>query len=301
MSAAAIILNQLIIMAIYIAVGYCLHKTKLVSTEGCGAFSVFLLYIILPCVIINSFNQPADPEITASMLNSLWISVVLVVISMAISWLLLRKNAVDVFSSSFSAAGFVGIPLIVAFLDENAVSYTAAFTALLNILQWTYGQHILSKESRWSFREILINPLVISFALGIALYFSQIRLPQQITSCIKTIAGCNAPVAMIILGFYLCEVPFAEIFTEPKAYLVSLTRLIVVPMISLFLLKFIPCNVNVKTALLIVASAPVGLNVAIYAHRLKKDYPRAVIDTCLSTILCVITLPVIIWLSTFIL
>ncbi len=50
----------------------------------------------------------------------------------------------------------------------------------------------------------------------------------------------------------------------------------------------------VKMAVLIVASAPVGSNVAIFAQLYGKDYTKAVKEVCLSTLSCIITLPIIV-------
>ena len=78
------IIKQLVIMAIYCAIGFILHRTKLVSKEGCRAFSKLLLYVILPCVIINSFLREANPETTKSLLICSAVSVILLLMSMVL-------------------------------------------------------------------------------------------------------------------------------------------------------------------------------------------------------------------------
>lgn len=49
------------------------------------------------------------------------------------------------------------------------------------------------------------------------------------------------------------------------------------------------------------ASAPVGSNVAIFAQLYHKDYTRAVKEVCMSTLLCIIIMPVIIGIAQFLL
>ena len=302
MESALILFNQLIKMAIYSSIGYVLHKTKLISKDGCRAFSTLLLYVILPCVIISSFIREKSAETTNILLVSTLASVILILISMGISRILFGKNPIDEFSSSFSNAGFMGMPLIAAAYGSEKVFYIAAFTAFLNILQWTYGQKRLSSSIRVNIKTICLNPLVISLVLGLVFYFLQIALPNQISTCISTISGCNSPVAMIILGFYLAEIPFKDVFSFRYGYWVSFVRLMLIPIASLLILKFIPgLDILVKQIMLIAACAPVGINVAIYAQRLDNDYPRAVILICQSTVLCTISMPIIIGLSSFIL
>ncbi len=300
MNSALIILNQLIKMALFCGIGYVLHRRKMISSEGCRAFSTLLLYVILPCVIVSSFFRENTPETTRFLLISFLVSLVLTVIALAISKLLFRKNPVDEFSSCFSNAGFLGMPLIAAAFGSEAVFYIAGYTALLNILQWTYGQRLLSDKETVSLRKLLSNPLVVALAAGVLIYFLPFDLPEQISSAVSAISACNGPVAMIILGYYLSEIPFADIFR--LGYGVSAARLLLIPAACLAVLYFIPgIDILVKQVLLIAACAPVGINVAIYAQRLEKDYHRAVILICQSTVFCLLSMPALIWLSELIL
>ena len=59
--------------------------------------------------------------------------------------------------------------------------------------------------------------------------------------------------------------------------------------------------VDNKLALMIACAAPVGSNVAVFARNYDKDYTSAVEQVCLSTILCLIALPLMITLSSMIL
>ena len=298
MESALIILNQLLKMAIYCTIGFVLHRRNMISKEGCKALSTLLLYVILPCVLIASFIREKNPETTQVLIVSIIAGAILLAISLAVSKLLYRKNSIDEFSASFSNAGFMGMPLIASAYGNEKVFYIAAFTAYLNIFQWTYGQRLLSKDEKISVKSVLLNPLVISLEIGLILYFTQIQIPEQIIGCISSISACNGPIAMIILGFYIADIPIKEIFMFKQGYWVTTGRLVIIPLISMLALKLIPNITNeVKQIMLIAACAPVGINVAIYAQRLNQDYKRASILICQSTILCVLTMPLIIGLS----
>lgn len=247
-----IILRQLLIMGIYCCIGYVLHRAKLVSQEGCRAFSRLLLH-----------RQP-----------------------------------VEEFAASFSNAGFMGIPLISMALGSSAVLYIAPFTALLNILQWTYGQNLLLGRRTGSVKSVLLNPLVLALAGGLLLYALPMQLPDALQKAVSSVAACNAPIAMIILGYYLAEAPLKQIFTSGAAWRVSAMRLLLIPIISALMIVRLPLiGAEMKQALVIAASAPVGINVAIYAELLGKNYKKAVILICQSTILCLITMPLVIVLT----
>lgn len=169
------------------------------------------------------------------------------------------------------------------------VSFAAAAGALLlAILISTLYKSVIS------FRKIWTNPIVISFIVGILLFFMPVQLPEIVSGIVGTLASMNGPLAMIVLGAYLAQVPFQELFTDRQAYLCALARLIVIPFCTILALMLVPRQYEaIRTALLLVAAAPVGSNVAIFAQLYGKEYTDAVKDVCLSTIFSIITLPVI--------
>lgn len=133
---------------------------------------------------------------------------------------------------------------------------------------------------------------------GLLLYALPMQLPDALQKAVSSVAACNAPIAMIILGYYLAEVPLKQIFTSGAAWRVSAMRLLLIPIISALIIVRLPLiGAEMKQALVIAASAPVGINVAIYAELLGKDYKKAVILICQSTILCLITMPLVIVLT----
>lgn len=147
-------------------------------------------------------------------------------------------------------------------------------------------------------KKILTNPILISLVIGILIFTLQIPVGEVIKNSISSIASLNAPIAMFSLGTYLAQVSLKEIFTSRLAYLSSFVRLILIPILTMILLSFVPEQYEMmKFATLIVASTPIGSNVAIFAQIHNKDYKGAVKDVCLSTLCSLITLPLIIMLA----
>ena len=226
---------------------------------------------------------------------SLGLSALAVGLAMAVSFLVFRKRPAANFGSSFSNAGFMGIPLITAVVGESAVFYIAGFVALLNILQWTYGQAILgaSKEELKPLA-LVRNPLILAFFVGLLLYFLPITLPSLVENAIGAIAGCNAPVAMVVLGVLLGNISPRKMFFSGEAWAVSGVRLLLIPLLTALVLMIFPSvPTAMKSAILIAAAAPVGSNLALYVQRQKGDAQAAAGIVCLSTILSIVTMPLI--------
>ncbi len=299
MEIAIIALQQTLVMFLLIAIGYTLYKTKKITKEGSRDMAATLLHIILPCVIVKSFCTEYSVEKSNHLLISFVLSVVCLGISMLISRLFFKKRSIDQFGAAFSNAGFMGIPLIQAILGETAVIFAAPFIAVLNILQWTYGVFVLTgKKEAVSLKKILTNPVLISLVIGIICFYSQVTLPKIVSTTITYVAGMNAPIAMIVLGVYLAQANIKELFTESVLYINAAVRLIVIPLVTIAILTFLPANLKMaKFALLIVASAPVGSNVAVYAQLNGMDYTYASKTVCMSTLLSIATMPLIMFVA----
>lgn len=297
MELSMIILKQIVLMFIYMMIGFLLYKKKFVTKQGSKELGLILLYVILPVVIVKAYLVTFSAELLRGLALSFAASLLVLLLSMLLSRIVFRsKYPIEQFSSAFSNAGFIGIPLVeMTFNDSMAVFYVSSFVALLNILQWTYGIVVMTgKRDSIAPKKITTNPIVISFIVGIILFFLPVELPEVLNSAVAAVSSMNAPVAMIILGTYLAQMKLRELFTDRMVYLCAVMRLIVIPLATAAVLALIPGNEMLKMSVLIVAATPVGSNVAIFAQMEDMDYTQAVKDICLSTLLCIVTIPLVV-------
>ena len=300
MNISSLLLNQIIIMFILMGIGYILYKVGFISDQGSKDIGKILLYLVIPIVIINNFMIEFSAENVEALIHSTIISLICMVIAMIVSYVFFgKKDGIANFSSTFSNAGFIGIPLVQATLGSSAVFYISIMIVLINVLQWTYGVFIITNDSSvMSIKKIITNPIVIAVIIGLLAFVLQIRLPNTITTVFSHITSLNTPLAMIVSGVYLAQSDLKAMLVNKKIYLVSLMRLVIIPLITIIIFKFLPFgSIELKLAILITAACPVGSNVAIFAHAYNKDYHSAVEQVCMTTILCLITLPIIIMLA----
>ena len=296
MNIAGVILRQNLIMLVYLLIGFWLYKKEILTKSGSAEIGKLLLNLIMPVAIIKSYIRDFSAELLEQLCISFLLSLLSLVLAILISCLFFKRdNAVRRFGAAFSNAGFIGIPLIQATLGDSAVFYVASFVALLNILQWTYGVYQMTGDrAAVSLRKIRTNPIVISFIIGILLFLLPVRLPEAAMGVLGTIAAMNGPLAMIVLGTYLAQITMKELVTDVQAYRCTVVRLLVIPAATLLLLWPVPEKYTaIRLAVLLVASAPVGSNVAIFAQLYQREYTDAVKDVCLSTIAGILSMPVI--------
>lgn len=299
-----ILVKQILQMFLLAAAGYLLFKGGKISQEGSKTIGNILIFASLPAVIINGFRIDRTPEHVSGLLWSALGAAVLLFVSILVAQLAFKKDGVGAFATTFSNPGFFGIPLIVATFGQGAVFYAAPFIAFLNIGQWTYGVSRLNGQpitQGLQPKKLIKAPFVIAILIGLFLFITQISLPEIVSNCLNSIAGLNTPLAMFTVGIYLAQTDMAKMLGRKVLYKISALRLLVIPAISLFVIMLLPKSMEeMRTVLMIVAACPVGSNVAVYAQLHNKDYPYAVETVVISTILSILTIPFMVYLSSLI-
>ncbi len=296
MGIISLLFRQNIIMFLYLLTGYGLYRNRLLTAQGSGELGKMLLYIIMPVAILKSYIRDFSTDMLGSLAASFLAALGCLSLSMLISALVFRKrSAIRQFGAAFSNAGFIGIPMVQMTLGEEEVFYIASFVAILNILQWTYGVLIMTGDkTAVSFGKIRSNPIVLSFLAGLVLFFIPVQMPDILMNVVGTLAAMNGPLAMIVLGTYLAQIPLSRLLTDKETYLCAAVRLMVIPGLTVLCLCLMPEKYgDIRMAVLLAAAAPVGSNVAIFAQLYKKDYTEAVKDVCLSTLLSIFSIPFI--------
>lgn len=294
-----ILLRQIAIMALLMAVGIYLSRKGFLSPQGTKDLGAILLRIIIPCVIVKSYITTYSRERLLELALSAGLALVAFILAMGIAYLVYgKRRRIENFASAFCNAGFIGIPLAQAVIGDEGVFYMAASVALLNLFQWTYGVYIMTdRRDSISAKTIAKNPVVIAIVIGIALFLSRLPVPAIVTSTLGYIAGMNTPVAMILMGTYMAKLPWRKLL-DKRAYGCVLFRLVIIPAVVLLVFWALPIsNQNVALAAYLAAATPVGANICVFAQQYDCDYEFSVVTVCLSTVLSIVTVPLMVSLA----
>ena len=295
----SILLRQIAIMALLMAVGILLSRRGFLSPQGTKDLGAILLRIIIPCVIVKSYITTYSRERLLELALSAGLALVAFILAMGIAYLVYgKRRRIENFASAFCNAGFIGIPLAQAVIGDEGVFYMAASVALLNLFQWTYGVYIMTdRRDSISAKTIAKNPVVIAIVIGIALFLSRLPVPGIVTSTLGYIAGMNTPVAMILMGTYMAKLPWRKLL-DKRAYGCVLLRLVLIPAAVLAVFWALPIsNQNVALAAYLAAATPVGANICVFAQQYDCDYEFSVVTVCLSTVLSIVTVPLMVSLA----
>ncbi len=290
--------NQVLILFILIAVGFICNKTKIIKDNAIKSFTDFALYIVSPCVIINSYQREFDTD----MLNSLILTCIVTFVSFAINIFIAnivvrdkdkRREKVLRFGAIFSNCGYMSLPLQAVLLGDDGVFFGATYIAAFNIVLWTYGVYAMSGSMKeMSLRKIVLNPGIIGTLLGMALFVLSIELPSFINEPIRYFASLNTPVPMVIIGYHLANASLK--IKGLSAYISMFFRLILSPLIMFAGLYLCGIRGTVMVACVIAGSAPFAATTTMFAEKFGGETELSAAMVSLSTLVSIITMPIIV-------
>ncbi len=306
MELAATVAVQVCIMFLLIVLGFIIKKCKLITQEGSKQLSDILLIFVTPCVVIKAYQVDFELGLASGLLTAFIAAAVINVVSILVSKLIFGRGhtprgQIDQYCAAYSNCGFMAIPLLEAVLGAKGVFYGSAYLAVFNVLNWTHGIYLYTQDKKsLSLKKILINPGVIGVVIGLALFFARIRLPGVLYTAVDYMSGLNTPLAMLLLGVFLADVNFATALKNGRLYLVSLVRLVLVPVIGILLLKLPFVGAAVAVAVIIPAACPSATAAALFAAKYDLDAGYASEIVALNTLMSIVTIPLIVALNSLI-
>ena len=303
--------NVLVFVALAIP-GFILVKSKILSQEQSGSLSKLLMFVGMPFLILTGVinNISFDANLLAMIGIVTTVAIIYTIVAFFTSKPLScmerqeKTRGMIRFSMVFSNNGFLGIPLAMAVFGANSmvVMVVIIINIITNVLMYTLGIYVISGDKKiMSFKKALFNPVLISFVIGIILNLLNVKayVPEVVTFSTH-FSNIVTPISMTILGMKMGGVNLLELLKSWKVYYVSALKLIVMPLIItalLFALTYVlPKNVistDVIVGVLIAFSMPTAGLSSTFADGYNGDTKSAVAFTLGSTILSVITIPVL--------
>ncbi len=292
--------------------GFLLKKKNMVGEECISGFSKVLLYVCQPCLAVYTFmNLPRSWENIKNVGIFAALALIVQVIMLGGAYFILRKKAKEpiyriiTLATTFANCAFFGIPIIEALLPEissGLIVYTTVYAVIMNIIGWTVGSAIISQDMKYiSIKKICINPSTLGLLAALLIYASGIRFPGTVGSIIECTARMATPLSMLIMGMRLATMKFSSMFNDIRVYLTIAVKQFLMPLAAfLMLFALTGIDVNLRKTLFILCACPVASVVLNYAEIIGEGQKAAANLTLVSTILSILTLPVMMLLLPFI-
>lgn len=292
--------GQVAILYLIVLIGFLCDKGKIFTEKTARKLIDLLLYIMTPCMIVNSFlNMECTGETIKMFFISLGVAFATHFIAITLNFPFFRKknytDPVYKYASIYGNVGFMALPLAQAVLGAEGVFYCASGVIAFNIITFTHGVKVMSgDEFKVNFKSLILNPGVISVIIGLPLFLLKIKLPDIIAEPVDMVGSMTTPTAMLIFGTYLSNTDLKTMFLDKKIYLVALLKLVALPLICLGVYRLCGITGALLVASLITASVPSANNTFMFATKYNRDAFAASKTVALVSFLSIITMPVII-------
>lgn len=298
-SLSILLLKQIASLFLIAAAGFALVKCRLLGKEDSRVISVICIYLAVPCMIITSYQI----ELTESVRNGFLLAVAagfvaqIVMLSSGVLLRLLRLDEVSRGSVMYSNAGNLILPLVSAVLGPEWIIYSTAFMCIQQIFMWVHLNGMIGGQKKPEWKKIVTNINVLAIIVGIILMTFRIRLPSVVKTAMSSVGGLLGPMSMLLIGMLLAGADIKATVKNPQVWLITLLRLIVLPLVVLLVLKLttlaklIPDGKMVLYVTMLGVSAPAATMVTQFAqiHQNRPEYASAI--NVLTTLLCIVTMP----------
>lgn len=305
MQISLLLMEEIIKLFVIMFMGYAVVKAGLMKSSESKSVSVILVYLVIPCVIIKAFQVDYTPDVQKGLFLAIAAAVAIHILFLLITIPLKKIFQMDVIeqaTSIYSNAGILVIPLVQELLGQDYVIYSSAYIAVQLILLWTQGKNMLCEEEKLEWKKIFLNVNIISIIAGIVLFLFRIKLPVGVQDVLGMMNNMIGPLGMLLAGMAIAEVPLKSIFTKKRNYLSVAFRLLLYPVLGLFLMKAIQIVVNLENSSQILLTVylacvtPACASVTSMAQLYDKDAAYASSLYVLTTLLSIVTMPVMVYL-----
>ena len=274
-----LIFSKVSVIFLLILVGFFLSKRRILSSEGQRELTSLLLYVLLPCTLIKSFDIEYSYDILTRGLKMSFFMFGIYIISYFLARFISGKYGepenrkdIHVLSMILPNVGFMGYPIINALIGPDAIIYAVMCNMGFEFFAWTVGINTVSKNSPVKVTEnpvfsLLKTPAILAILTGMVLFTTPLYIPEPLISTVNLLAGAMSPVAMIIVGISLANSNLSNIIKNKYIYISSLVRLFAIPLITMLILKLISAENLSYTIPLILISMPTAGYATMFATK----------------------------------
>ena len=291
------VVTMQITMFTLILAGLIVKKKGLVSEEGQKNITDLVIYIVLPCNILNAFMVEGNQEFLGQFFMVLALSIGIRAFSSIAGKILYSKKELSHqmslrYGLICSNAGFLGNPVAEGMFGETGLAMANVFLIPLRIMMWSSGLGIYTGNNDWksTVKKVITHPCILACLAGVLIMCLQVPIPAVPKNVIQTIGRCNTALSMMVIGMILAGADIRLLFDqEVLAY--SVLRLAVMPALVYGVCRLFSMPSLVTGICVVLTGMPAGATTSILASKYHADEIFATKLVVVSTVLSMVTIP----------
>lgn len=262
------------------------------------------LYFLSPMVILRAFEQPFSVvrfHTFVKLVIGIFIGYLVTIVLAHLTFGRVRDTnlrRILMYSSIYSNNGFMGIPLAQALFGSTGVFYGAASMIGFNVMSWTQGIGMFRQDHdqanlRTKMKQIVLNPNIIAIVVGFLIFVFSVHLPRIVTTFLTYGSNAFTPLSMMIIGSNLVSVKLTDIKMGATSLVALAFRNLIFPAVNLLILWVMHIQGIALLTTVILAACPVAGLVVLFTLQAKGNPRPGVVLMSVSTILSLLTIPLI--------
>ncbi len=295
-----------LLMGLFIpmAIGYFLYHKKMVDASFIKGVSVLLYNVSLPCSILDSMMQKITLNELLKSVKLPVMALIILIICFIAAFVLgkvieknKKKRNIIIFSLLFSNFTFTAYPILEMLYGKQSVFFASLYNFTMFASVLVVGTILMKSasqdniECRLTLKDLKSTPF-LALILGMILLFIPVEIPYFIKTTVTQLGSTTTPLGVLLTGLVIAKSGKVDI-KNYKIYIVSLFRLLIIPISTVFALWAMGFSGYTVYVPAIILANPVAVNLVIFGENFNS-YPEDCANYVLITsILSVITLPIV--------
>ena len=298
------LLGKMLVFAVLMLIGYLMARRGVIGPAFTRTASSLVLNVFMVGTILNSMISTGAERDLSNLPEIILMTFMMTLIGYATAWLVTRLVRIEPDNApSFEIlmgvgnSMFIALPIAGALYGAYAVFIVSLSCIPFNVFLYSYGVwRIRGTESgKLRVKDMFSIPLIATL-LGLLILVLDLSVPKVIVDIFSSLSGATMPMSMMVIGASLGSVSLLDAFRNPKLAILSSVRLILIPILTWVICRFLTDDPVLLMTCMIIAASPSAVIVSVIAIQYGRDGVFASEAVQHSTICSIVTIPLLIQL-----
>ncbi len=291
-------------IALILILGFFLGKFKLISQKTNTELTNLLLTVFMPAALFTAFPSTYDASSAnlffSGLLAGFLVMLILIIVAKLIYHPKIFKGDLSYesqFALIFNNATFLGYPIVSSTFGTGGILAYCGFIIAFNIALFSYGIWLFERKiTPKLIRSVIFNPNILAVLLGMVLFLLNLHLPSFMSDAIGYVGAATTPLSLICIGFMLSQANLLQVLKKWQLIFAAVIQLILGPVIAWGVLSFLGFPSEVVQVCTLIQALPTATSLGLFAVKYGGNPAEASEFVTVSTILSVVTMPLMILL-----
>lgn len=296
------IVTQMVILLLFVVAGFISNKCGLTGGDFDRRLSNFIINVSCPSLILSSVMGDVVPD-RRLIIPLLVVGFLTYVALFGVAWLLPRyfvreayMRGMYSFMLMFGNVGFIGYPVVASIFGPQAVFYACLLNVPNTLFIFVVGTVFVlggGGKLRFSPRTLYCPGMIASYLSIVIVAMGWEQVPRVVAEPLSLLGGITVPGALLVIGSSMANIGRSHMLGSPRIYVMAALRLMAIPVLIYALSALAGVDETVNRVNTVIIGMPVASYGTMFCLKYGRDETEMVRGTLVTTILSVVTIPLL--------